>query len=156
MKWIEVKDQNDIEYLLDTFGRFHDSCLKEMYLWTNHSVDEDLGMSVSAELDTNIRILFQRQFRNPSAIEMVFEGVTQMHIVPSPINYDSIIYEGKIILYRGLLYWTDDSDWKPYGSSSRANWISASRLRWRDASSWMGRKNRYGVMHQDNETLASD
>jgi hypothetical protein len=51
-------------------------------MWTERYVDENLSMGMSPELDTNVRILFQRQFRDPSAIELLFEGVTQFHIIP--------------------------------------------------------------------------
>ncbi|WP_338749483.1 hypothetical protein [Bacillus sp. FJAT-52991] len=150
MDWKEVKDSKDIENLLKLFGGFHDSCLKELYMWTESYVDEDLSMGMSTELDTNVRILFQRQFCNPSAIEILFEGVTQFHIVPSPINYDSIIYEAKIILHNGLFYWVDDYEWEPDGVTHGAeNWISSKSLKWRDVSSWMGKQNRYGVLIQD-------
>lgn len=150
MEWIEVKDSKDIENLLDKFGGFHDSCLKELYMWTESYVDENLSMGISPELDTNVRILFQRQFHDPSAIELLFEGVTQFHIVPSPINYDSIIYDAKLILHKGLFYWADDYDWEPEDYSLDTNsWISAKRLKWRDASSWMGKQNRYGVINKE-------
>ena len=41
-------------------------------------VDESLAMTVPGGLDTNVKILFQRQYENPSAIEILFEGVTGM------------------------------------------------------------------------------
>ena len=63
MEWIEVKDSKGIENLLEKFGGFHDSCLKELYMWTDSYVDENSSMGVSPELDTNVQILFQRQFR---------------------------------------------------------------------------------------------
>ena len=113
MDWIEVKDSKDIEIILDEFGRFHDSCLKELYMWTESYVDEDLSMAVASGLDTEERILFQRQFRSPSAIELLFEGVTQFHISPSPENYDSIIYDATLIFHKGLFYWANQYDWKP-------------------------------------------
>ena len=47
MDWIEVKDSKDIEILLDKFGGFHDSCLKELYMWTESYVDENLSMGMS-------------------------------------------------------------------------------------------------------------
>ena len=149
MDWIEVKDSKDIENLLDIFGGFHDSCLKELYMWTESYVDENLSMGMSTELDTNVRILFQRQYRDPSAIELLFEGVTQFHIVPSPINYDSIIYGAKLILHEGLFYWADEYDWEPEDCTLDTNsWISAKSLKWCDKSSWMGKQNRYGVINE--------
>ncbi|MGJ7913827.1 hypothetical protein [Neobacillus sp. LXY-1] len=150
MDWIEVKDTKDIKKLLDVFGGFHDSCLKELYLWTDSYVDDNLSMGMSPELDTNVRILFQRQFRDPSAIELLFEGVTQFHIVPSPINHDSIIYDVKLVLQKGLFYWADDFDWKPEDYTLGTNsWISSKSLKWRDASSWMGKQNRYGFLNKE-------
>ena len=150
MEWIEVKDSKGIENLLEKFGGFHDSCLKELYMWTDSYVDENLSMGVSPELDTNVQILFQRQFCDPSAIELLFEGVTQFHILPSPINYDSIIYDVKLILHKGLFYWADAYDWEPEDCSHHTNsWVSAEHLKWRDASSWMGKQNRYGVINKE-------
>ncbi|WP_421381849.1 hypothetical protein ACOJQI_21220 [Bacillus salacetis] len=150
MEWAEIKTSKNIEDLLESFGAFHDSCLKELYMSTESYVDENLSMGMSAELDTSVRMLFQRQARNPSAIELLFEGVTQFHIVPSPINHDSIIYDAKLILHNGLFYWTDDCEWEPENNTDGSNrWISAKRLKWRDASSWMGKQNRYGVISSD-------
>lgn len=42
-------------------------------------------------------MLFQRQYSNPSAIELLFEGVTGIHIIPTPENYDSIIRDAIIL-----------------------------------------------------------
>lgn len=147
MDWLEVKNNKDIDEILVKFGYFHDSCLKELYMWTDSYVDEELSMSVSPELDTNVRILFQRQSNHPSAIELLFEGVTQFHIVPTPIYYVSIIYDAKLILHNGLFYWTDNVDWEPETSGNSSNsWIAAKSLKCRDVSSWMGKQNRYGVL----------
>ena len=82
MNWIELKEESDINDLLERFGYFHDGCLRERHMWTGTYVDEDLSMAVPfGELDTNVKMLFQRQYSNPSAIEFV----------PTPENYDSII-----------------------------------------------------------------
>ena len=97
LNWIELKEESDIKDLLEIFGYFHDACLKELYMWTGTYVNEDLSMAVPGELDTNVKILFQRQYSNPSAIELFFECVTVIHIVPTPENYDSIIREAIII-----------------------------------------------------------
>lgn len=151
MNWNEVKEERDIQQLLEQFGYFHDSCLKELYLWTGSYVNKDLSMAVPGNLDTNVRILFQRQFQNPSAIELVFEGVTSFHMVPSPEGYDSIIMDAIILLYQGLIYWADAYDWHPENKNFQANssWISAKNLKWRDVSSWMGKENRYGLIDED-------
>ncbi|SFC82721.1 MULTISPECIES: hypothetical protein [Bacillaceae] len=48
MKWNEIKTTEDIKKLQILFGGFHDSCLKELYLWTDSFVDEDLTMAMTS------------------------------------------------------------------------------------------------------------
>ena len=70
-------------------------------------------MTVPGELDTNVKMLFQRQYSNPSAIELLFEGVTGIHIIPTPENYDSIIRDAIILKSNGNFYWADDYNFQP-------------------------------------------
>ncbi|MEH6940031.1 hypothetical protein V7056_19630 [Bacillus sp. JJ664] len=148
MEWKEIKTSDDIKKLQMVFGGFHDSCLKELYLWTDSYVDEDLSMAMTS--GTNVRILFQRQFENTSAIELLFEGVKQFHMSPPPEDYDSIIYGASLLIEDELIYWANDSSWSPTNNIDYdVSWISSKRLRWRDVSSWMGEKMRYGVISED-------
>jgi len=142
--WKELKDQNDLDELMNIFGRFHDSCIKESYMWTEHYVNEDLVMRLSVKRDVRVRILIQRQCLNPSAIELMFEEVTKILITPSPEDYDSLIYEATFLHTNGTFYWADDRSWIPdeQGFSS-GNWISSKKVKWRDASDWMGKTLRY-------------
>ncbi|PEL07729.1 hypothetical protein [Bacillus sp. AFS017336] len=148
MKWNEIITTEDIKKLQMLFGGFHDSCLKELYLWTGSYVDDDLSMAMSS--GTNVRILFQRQFENTSAIELMFEGVKQFHLSPSPEDYDSVIYGASLLIEDGLIYWADDSSWSPKKNIDYdVSWISSKGLRWRDVSSWIGEKMRYGIISEE-------
>nr|WP_255291925.1 hypothetical protein [Bacillus pseudomycoides] len=99
---------------------------------------------------TNVRILFQRQYENPSAIELLFEGVTQFHLTPPPENHDSTIFGASLLLQNNLFYWADDIGWKPNEVTQyEVSWIAAKSVKWRDVSSWMGDKMRYGVISED-------
>lgn len=145
-QWKEVGNQNDIDELINLFGGFHDSCIKELYMWTDHYVDEDLSMSVSSNRDHRVRLLIQRQRSNPVAIELIFEELVQLYINPSPENYDSIISEATFIQEEDLFYWADDGNWNPKGPYKHANinWICSKKVKWRDASEWIGETLRYG------------
>ncbi|MDF2535373.1 MAG: hypothetical protein K0R18_1532 [Bacillales bacterium] len=148
MEWNEVKTNEDIENLQKLFGGFHDSCLKELYLWTDSYVNEKLSMGMSSS--TNVRILFQRQFENPSAIELLFERVTQIHMAQPPEGHDSIIYGASLLLEDELFFWADDYSWRPSEIIEYdVSWIASRNLKWRDVSSWMGKKMRYGVISED-------
>ena len=137
MSWKQVKTASDVEDVLTRFGGFHDSCLREIHLWTEHYVADNLSMSCPGHLDTHARLLFQRQFRNPSAIELVFHQVVGLCVVPSPENYDSIIFDASLTLKDGVFRWTDGED--------QGTWIAARELWWREASEWMGSELRYGA-----------
>jgi hypothetical protein len=104
VNWNKFNNSTDIGKFMDLFGRFHDSCLKELYMSTETFVDEELCMSMSVNLDTCVRILFRRQDRDPSAIELLFKGVTHFHIYPRAENEDSIIYGAKLLLKEGQFY----------------------------------------------------
>ena len=145
MNWNAINQQSDIAYLLEHFGYFHDGCLREMHMWTGTYVNEDLSMVVPGELDTNVKLLFQRQYANPCAIELFFEGVTGIQIIPSPENYDSIIRDAIIIKLEDTFYWADDYNWHPIENPDAcSNWISAKKMKWREVNDWMDKKNRYG------------
>ena len=85
----------------------------EAHLWTGHWVSKDLSMTCSDSLDNCIRILVQRQFKDPSAIELLFEEVTRFNLVPSPENYESIIFEATLLVQDGTIYWTPNVGWWP-------------------------------------------
>lgn len=138
---------------MELFGGFHDSCLKELYMWTETSVSENFSMSMSIELDTCVRVLFQRQVPEPSAIELLFKGVTQFHVVPRAEGQDAIIFGAKLMFKEGLFYWAEDEEWQlDHPFLHPISWISSKELLWRDVSSWMGEKQRYGVLKDaDNQ-----
>lgn len=144
MNWNEIKSQDDANALMELFGWFHDGCIREAHFWTDHWVSKDLSMSCPGNLDNRIRFLIQRQFKNPSAIELLFEEVTRFNLVPTPENYDTIIFEAVLIVREDGIYWSPESGWS-IDSSQRDNdtWVSAKKLRWREVD-WLGETLHYG------------
>lgn len=144
MEWKEIKTQADANALMDDFGDFHDSCIREAHLWTGHSVSRELYMSCPAHLDNNIRFLIQRQSKDLSAIELLFEYVTRFNLVPSPENYDSVIRAATLIIQGGSVFWSTEGDWGPdKPNRDDFTWLSAKKLCWRGVD-WLGKELRYG------------
>ena len=144
VNWYEIHSEQDAKALLDAFGWFHDGCIKELHVSTEYYVSPELGMAVSMGDDCTIRMLVQRQFNSPSAIELVFSGVTYFRLT-RPTNYDSIIFEATIIVVNGKVYWADVGGWTlEKRSAEDCTLVEASQLIWRDASDWMGPDMRYG------------
>jgi len=143
--WKPLSSQADLDQLMSLFGGFHDSCVREAHIWTEHFVDSELRMSCSGDLDTRVRLLIQRQYRGPSAIELLFEQVVTFHLQPSPENYDSIIFGAAMLCRGGTFYWAEDAGWSPESPKrDETSWIAAKKLSSRDASEWMGSDLRYG------------
>ncbi|WP_017811932.1 hypothetical protein [Paenibacillus shenyangensis] len=149
-QWQQINNQEDIDHIMTRFGGFHDSCIKELYIWTGHHVDEDLSMSVPMQRDYKVRLLVQRQYANPTAIELMFDELVQLYIKPSPENYDSIIYGANFLCKDGLFYWADDREWTPEKAHQYqdVNWICSNKMKWREVNEWVGEIQRYGP--QDN------
>jgi hypothetical protein len=144
MEWKEIETQPDADALMVVFGNFHDSCIREAHLWTGHSVSRQLGMSCPSHLDNNIRFLIQRQFKEISAIELLFEQVTRFNLVPSPENYESIILAATLLVEGGSVFWSPEGDWGPdKPSRDDFTWVSARKLCWREVD-WLGKELRYG------------
>jgi hypothetical protein len=149
MNWQSLTSQADLDVLISLFGGFHDGCLKEAHLWTGNCVFPDLSMSCAGNLDIRVRLLFQRQFNNPSAIELLFEQVTAFHLHPCPPNDDAIIMDATLSHYDGLFYWAETYDWSPKDAAREdITWIAGKTLSWRDASEWMGDELRFGPKNE--------
>ena len=64
--WMEIKTEADIELLMTEFEKFHDSCLRDVYILTKEFVDEKLSMHFENKIIATL--LFQRQFENNQTI----------------------------------------------------------------------------------------
>ena len=72
----DISEQSKLEELLTHVGLFHDGIVKEMHIMNNAFVRDDLAMS--CEFSYDIRMLIQRQYVNPSAIEFIFLNVQSL------------------------------------------------------------------------------
>lgn len=144
MDWIEIKNENDIKTLLKTFGWFHDGCLREIHLWNSYYVSEKLAMS-SGDCTLNAKILFQRQFKNPSAIEIYFSEIQRMNIVSTSSDFWHSILGVTLEYKNGIYYWADEEGWNINNpNNDNVMWISSKGIKWRDRSEFMEEKLRYG------------
>ena len=125
--WTEINDQSDIDNLLDLFGYFHDSCLRDIYISTREFVDEKLAMHFDNKLTASL--LFQRQFQPTSVLELKFEDIKQFNFRPLDETEFSVINDATLLTRDGLFYWSDFADWEIGDNDSI--WISGKKLFWR-------------------------
>ncbi len=141
--WNEIISENDLNDFLVRFGYFHDSCIKEIKYIGGAYVNEDLSM-YPINSQRTARIIFQRQYRDPSVIEMEFIGVSQLSLFPPDEKYTCEILDATMIRQEDRIYWCDcgglsETDLKDYQGAL----ICASRVRWRAADEYIGKKEIY-------------
>jgi len=130
-----------IKELQTTFGYFHDSCLKEMVMCNGFHVNENLTMAFGEGLHNNVRFLFQRQYKEPSAIELLFEGVEELHL-----GNAGFIYDVTFNYQDGMFFWADLYGVDRKDIRKDVTWVVSKNIKWRDVSHWLGDIRRYGEL----------
>ncbi len=131
----EINDQNQLDKLLTYVGSFHDGLIKECHMINDAYVDEELRMHCA--FNYHVRLLIQRQYQKPSAIEMIFLNIQAFKLRHDDNATDIVMEtEGKIEGDEGHDNRMISLDFGEVKISSRA-------LYYRDISQWMGKEIRY-------------
>lgn len=136
--WTEIKTQIDIDKLLEYYGYFHDSCLRDVYISTREFVDEKLAMHFDNRLTASL--LFQRQFGPNAVIELKFEEIERFNFLPFKETESAVIYDATLKIVDGLFYWADFAGWEIGDNDSI--WISGKKLSWRQRPELIGNTKR--------------
>ena len=132
--WNRINSKSDIDNLLTVFGDFHDGCLREAHVWTEHWVTSGFPHALHRRVRYPDLPLGATAVRNPSAVELLFEQVVTFHLQPRPHNYDSIIFEATMLQDGDTFYWADVGGWSQTANNcDEATWIAAKKIAWRDA-----------------------
>ena len=139
LNWTRIQTAEDIAHLMAKFGYFHDACIKEIHYESGMSVDDKLFMD-PLNSKRNVSVIFQRQFRNPSAMEMRFERIEQLVLRPVDETYTGEIYEADMIIENGNIIWADRRLENGLQSlmEPRISWIKAESVCWRPLENCMG------------------
>lgn len=128
--FIEIKDNKDMEDFLLSVGEFHDGVIKEVHIQNSAFVQEDLSMLYDFKYD--VRLLIQRQWDNPSAVEILLGNVYEMKFDEPGCIWSST---GSIALINDVIKIILNID---------NAYFKCSKMFWRNASDWMGRQSRFG------------
>jgi hypothetical protein len=141
--WNEITNQNDVNDFMNLFGGFHDSCIKEFKYISGAYIDEDLSMYPINDKRI-FSIIIQRQYSNPSVIEMEYSGLLRLSVNPVDENYTCEILDATMILKENYVYWYDSVKLSE-GELCNYNGvlICALRVRWRVAEEYIGQSEIY-------------
>ena len=133
--WHEVTTLAELQAFLLAVGNFHDGIIKEVH-WINRDYVADT-LSMSPYQLSDARVVVQRQWRDPPAVEMVFERVWSFGL-------DTVIFVFGSAAGTELSS-TELGPAQPVlVLEMEATRIAFERMRWRDASDWMGPTARFG------------
>lgn len=88
--YIEIKNNEDTEELMKEFNWFHDSCIKELVYYSGGYVGED-GSMYPFNSSRCVKIIFQSQSANTRVIEVKFEKIQKLNLLPRDEDYDCVI-----------------------------------------------------------------
>lgn len=142
-QWNHIRAQTDIDNLMNVYGGFHDSCIKEMYYAGSGYVNSGFGMCNTK--NATLKILFQRQYDNPCVLELMFNGVVSLNL-KEPKNAFPDIYGTTILLDNDIIYWADSANWTLAEKSAARIWVSAKSLSWRSLKNYFGQEPLYNFI----------
>ena len=100
--WHKIELQEDIDFLMETYGGFHDSCIVSLSFQSGAFVDNDMVMHFGGPNERILSVICQSQWE-PKTIELQFSGLRQMHIVGWQDNYLCLILDAYLAFHNGLL-----------------------------------------------------
>lgn len=141
--WNEIVSNNDIKKFMQNICFFHDSCIKEIKYLSGAYVDENLSMHPINDYRI-LKVIIQRQFSDLSTIELEFEGLKFLKLLPFNEQYTCEILDSTLILRNDSIYWCDcgglsEEELDNYEGTI----ICASKLRWRAFEKCIGNKEFY-------------
>ena len=136
--WNEIVCKKDLDSFMNIMCGFHDSCVKEIKYISGAYVNEKLSMS-PVNSQRILSVIIQRQFENPSVVEMQFVGLKYLKLFPNDENYTCEILDATMIFKEDCIYWCDCGglsvkDVESYTGTT----ICASKVRWRAVDEYIG------------------
>lgn len=141
--WNDIRCEQDITDLMELVYEFHDSCIKEAKYISGAYVNHDLGMHPVNDLRV-LKMIIQRQFDNPSVIELEFSGLKYCRLAPDDEKFSCEIHDATMLWKGNCVYWCDcggltEAELERYAGTV----VCAEKVRWRVADEYLGKKEVY-------------
>lgn len=126
--WNYIESREDIDFLMEQFGGFHDSVLKEFQYITGDYVSQDGCMHLCEAGKKQIRIVFESQWSK--AIEMILLAPRHIQLVPPAENYLADLFDASIFI-RDCMVCFYDSYLQEIPKAYEGTYFAAMGMMWR-------------------------
>ena len=139
MAWMEIQTQEDIDFLMDSMGHFHDSCIKELWYTSGAFADEKGMYPINSK--RKMHLILQGRH----AVELVFYDLVSMYLNPVNPAYTCEILGATLILEDGDILFLDNyaQDYRTLFEYEGVGWVRAQKLRWRIIDLYFGQQDIY-------------
>ena len=142
--WKTINNESELKDFMQLMCNFHDSCIKEMRYLSGAYVQENLSM-YPYNNERALKVIIQRQERNPCSIEMEFTGLLKMNLfLEDSDDYTCEIIGATMIFARDRIYWCDDTDLSEADMERyKGTLICSKSVRWRETDKYIGKEEVY-------------
>lgn len=139
--WNEINDEHDAQRFMTAVGEFHDSCIKEMHYVSGAYVNQNRAMHPVNDRRA-LRVVVQRQSQDNAVIEMEFQGVKHLNLMPADDAYTCEILDSTLRFGDNGIYWCDCGGVVDFDQYEGAM-VCATALRWRVLEHSLGEQELY-------------
>ncbi len=141
--WHTVSNRDETEAFMEQVGYFHDSCIKELKYISGAYVSDRLSMQ-AINNKRELSLIIQRQYENPSMLELQFEELKYLKLFPVGTEYTCEISGATMLCLDGYIYWADSDELcEDNLSDYDGTLICAKRMKWREIDGCMGKDEFY-------------
>ena len=148
LTWKELNSQQQIDEFMENMDYFHDGCIKELRFVSGAYVNVDLSM-MPVNTCRTVYLVIQRQYEDPSAVEIRFEGVEWLSLKPANEKYTCEIFGAHMCIEGDMIVWFDSDNFKESYTElykEDVTLVKAHKVYWREADELLGEEPVYGIV----------
>jgi len=127
-----IENNEDIEKFMDEASSFYDSVLKEIHYESGSTREHESNTLYPFDTLAEVKMIFESQCNKGKIIEIVFEHIERLNLVPSSLGYDSM-FENPYIFFceDSICFSRYENDVSKLNQSSSENtWLIAKKAKY--------------------------
>ncbi|MBI9009199.1 MAG: hypothetical protein JEZ05_04135 [Tenericutes bacterium] len=130
--YINIENNEDIIMFKEKASSFYDSVLKEIHYESGSTRDHESNSLHPFDTLAEVKMIFESQCNKGKIIELIFEHIERLNLVPTSLNYDSLFENPSIFFCENFIYFSRyENDVLKLGESSCENtWLKAKNAKY--------------------------